>query len=82
MSWETTDVLSADTTDVLSADTTDVLSADTTDVLSADRAKCWSPGIGPQGVTVHICKALAAPEAKQVRPFEITIPTNQKLANK
>ena len=29
MSWETTDVLSADTTDVLSADTTDVLSADT-----------------------------------------------------
>ena len=36
MSWETTDVLSADTTDVLSADTTDVLSADTTDVLSAD----------------------------------------------
>ena len=37
MSWETTDVLSADTTDVLLADTTDVLSADTTDVLSADR---------------------------------------------
>ena len=36
MSWETTDVLSADTPDVLSADTIDVLPADTTDVLSAD----------------------------------------------
>ena len=36
MSWETTDVLSADTTDVLSADTIDVVSADTTDVMSAD----------------------------------------------
>ena len=44
MSWETTDVLSADTTDVLSADTTDVLSADTTDVLSADIANCCSVG--------------------------------------
>ena len=41
MSWETTDVLSADTTDVLSADTTDVLSADTTDVLSADTGKLF-----------------------------------------
>ena len=36
MSWQTTDVLSADATDRLSADTTDVLPADTTDVLSAD----------------------------------------------
>ena len=36
MSWETTDVLSADTTDVVSADATDVPPADTTDVLSAD----------------------------------------------
>ena len=45
MSWETTDVLSADTTDVLSADTTDVLSADTTDVLSADTEKvCFGVG--------------------------------------
>ena len=39
MSWETTDVLSADTTDVLSADTADVLPADTTDVLSADTTR-------------------------------------------
>ena len=30
MSWETTDVLSADTTNVLSTDTTDVFSADIT----------------------------------------------------
>ena len=43
MSWETTDVLSADTTDVLSADTTDVLSADTTDVLSADTSNSGKP---------------------------------------
>ena len=37
MSWETTDVVSADTTDVLAADTTDVLPADTTHVLPADK---------------------------------------------
>ena len=54
MSWETTDVVSADTTDVLSADTTDVLSADTTDVLSADTSKFWEchnlllPDLAPQ----------------------------------
>ena len=49
MSWETTDVLSADTTDVLSADTTDVLSADTTDVLSADtKNPCASETTLPQ----------------------------------
>ena len=82
MSWETTDVLSADTTDVLSADTTDVLSADTTDVLSADTTQCWSPGIGPQDVSVCVCKALATPEAKKVRPLEIIIPTKPKLTEK
>ena len=51
MSWETTDVLSADTTDVLSADTTDVLSADTTDVLSADTSpsEIPHPGFGRFG---------------------------------
>ena len=42
MSWETTDVLSADTTDVLSADPTDVLSADTTNGLSTP---CSSVGV-------------------------------------
>ena len=41
MSWETTDVWSADTTDVLSADTTDVLFADITDGLST---ACFSVG--------------------------------------
>ena len=46
MSWETTDVLSADTTDVLSADTTDVLPADTTDVLSADTTGLSSANTG------------------------------------
>ena len=43
ISWEATDVLSADTTDALSADTTNVLLADTTDVLSADAFPSENP---------------------------------------
>ena len=64
MSWETTDVLSADTTDVVSADTTDVLSADTTDVLSADTSnsgnattwfcQIWHPQNGNRSPFGHI----------------------------
>ena len=46
MSWETTDVLSADTTDVLSANTRDGLSADTTDVLSAVTSNSGKPTPG------------------------------------
>ena len=65
MSWEATDVLSADTTDVLSADTTDVLSADTTDGLSTPCSSVGGPGIGPQSVSSGVCEALAAPEAKK-----------------
>ena len=37
--------------------------------------------MGQQNVSGHICKAWAAPEAKQARPFEIIIPTNPKLAS-
>ena len=43
MSWETTDVVSADTTDVLAADTRDVLPADTTHVLPADKFGVGNP---------------------------------------
>ena len=58
MSWETTDVFSADTTDVLSADTTDVLPADTTDVLSADTAGLSSANgfLEGKGKSLGLCK--------------------------
>ena len=74
MSWETTDVLSADTTDVLSADTTnvdttDVLSADTTDVSSAAARNLCAPETTlPQGL-FSPQKKLCAPEGTPRRGF-------------
>ena len=82
MSWETTNVLSADTTDVLSADTTDVLSADTTDGLSTP---CSSVG-GSLRLVLRVClgafvRVWLHLRLKKERPFEIIIPTNPKLAS-
>ena len=39
MSWETTNVLSADRADVLASDTTDVVPADTTHVVPSDKGE-------------------------------------------
>ena len=81
MSWETTDVLSADTTDVLSADTTDVLPADTTDGLSTP---CLT--VGGLGLVLRVCLGAFArrwthQRLKKERPFEKIFPTNPKLAS-
>ena len=74
MSWETTDVLSADTTDVLSADTTDV----------ADKrcCRCCNRWIVYRHNTMLeawdlscVCEGVATPEAKKVRPQDIIFPT-------
>ena len=81
MSWETTDVLSADTTDVLSADTTDVLSADTTDGLSTPCSSVRGLGVVRRMCPCAFVRHWLHQKLKKERPFEIIIPTNPKLAS-
>ena len=81
MSWETTDVLSADTIDVLSADTTDVLSADTTDGLSTPCSNVGGLELVPRMCLCAFVRHWLHQRLKKERPFEIIIPTNPNLVS-